>query len=642
MSWQRYRITLWLALLLAAVSSYWLARGILDTIRFDGSANALFTLSARDKFVARTISEPIDLTLITSMGGLNAQASPQIDRMDRYSRQVIVFLESLRRASHNKVRIHVLQAKTGSLAREWAQSAGIAPMRQGTEQAYYLGVVGRNSVDTEIVIPFLDPDSGPLLESQLIEMVRNLDNPNTKTIALITSFPDARELPGLRRDARDTQLAAQLARRYDVVRLDESFDDIPDPTNLLLILHPFSLSDRQLYLIDQFILAKGRALIFLDPLALRSFSPRGRPLFSGATRRSDLQPLLQNWGLTLSDQVLALGPDLDWSPQWANPQSSAKELGSAAKDFSSGLWQGSGYWRKKAPRSPSDGTTLRDLLLAPEGAMARAADFPALLKTENRASGPVGASSANPENSPPPSAYVIGVALDGKFSTAFPNGSPPRPRISGLNPDRAPLKNSQVSAQVRLFADADGLNPLNPNSENNAALLLKWVDSLLTGDDKGLTTRKASFRDPWKATRAQNVQPNASIQADRRRLETELAQWTHERQALEARGFGAVTAPAAPPASPHIAAGLPSLRIQSDADAQWTRKERARIVTLRNQERAIQRQLIALDRQESDQNMARQWPWILVSLGIVPGLLWIASLLLWIGQRPRRVSHGRL
>lgn len=642
MSWRRYRTTLWVALLLAALSGYWLARHGLDTLRFDGSAKGLFTLSARNKLIARTISEPIDITLITSMGGGYSQPMPPGNRMDRYSRQVIVFLESLRRASHNKVRIHVLQAKPGSLARQLAQSVGMTPVHLSSEQPYYLGVVGRNSVDTEIVIPFLDPDSGPLLESQLMQMVTNLDNPNLKTVALITSFPDIRQLPNLKREDREAQLAAQLARRYDVIRLDESFDDIPNPTNLLLIVHPFSLTDRQLYLIDQFILDKGRALIFLDPLGLRSFSPRGRPLFSGAVKRSDLQPLLKNWGLELADPILTQGANLEWVPEWVDPQTSPKQLGDEATGINGWRWQGGGFWLESTTPSPSEGWSRRDLLRAPEGAITRAAEFPALPKPESpsNATGPSASDKTDKPFAAP--SFVIGVALNGKLTTAFPNGSPPRPRISGLNPDPAPLKSSKQNTKLVLFADADALNPLSPDSENSTAMVVQWVDSLLAESEQGPTVRNGSFRNPWKAVSAENAKLDAPIRANRKALEMQLAQWRKERQALEARGFGAPSARPAATDPQDLPAAPASLRIQSDANAQWTRKERARIVALRNQEREIQRQLITLNARESTRNKARQWPWMVLSLGIIPGIMWIASVLLWIRQRPRRVSHGRL
>jgi len=49
--------------------------------------------------------------------------------------------------------------------------------------------------------------------------------------------------------------------------IDPNFHQIPPGVSVLMIVHPTSLSNSQLYAIDQYVLGGGRALIFVDPFS---------------------------------------------------------------------------------------------------------------------------------------------------------------------------------------------------------------------------------------------------------------------------------------------------------------------------------------------------------------------------------------
>jgi ABC-type uncharacterized transport system involved in gliding motility auxiliary subunit len=78
--------------------------------------------------------------------------------------------------------------------------------------------------------------------------------------------------------------------------------ELPRDMQLLIIVHPKSLSDETLFAIDQFAMAGGRVLLFVDPLAEMERRPPGAMPTESASNFS----LLSNWGMQLrADTVLA-------------------------------------------------------------------------------------------------------------------------------------------------------------------------------------------------------------------------------------------------------------------------------------------------------------------------------------------------
>lgn len=90
-------------------------------------------------------------------------------------------------------------------------------------------------------------------------------------------------------------LYEQLFDFFDVQDLAPDFTDIPEETDVLMLVHPPALNDDQLFAIDQYVLKGGRALIFLDPHS-EAMNPRAT-LPSSST----LGPLLAAWGVEVPE-----------------------------------------------------------------------------------------------------------------------------------------------------------------------------------------------------------------------------------------------------------------------------------------------------------------------------------------------------
>ena len=96
----------------------------------------------------------------------------------------------------------------------------------------------------------------------------------------------------------------QANQLFEIRTLGTSFAEIPDDVSLLWIVQPRSLSNETLYAIDQFVMAGGKAMIFVDPVAdvdpaQTEGMPQGMPPIG---QGSDLPLLFDAWGIEFSSE----------------------------------------------------------------------------------------------------------------------------------------------------------------------------------------------------------------------------------------------------------------------------------------------------------------------------------------------------
>jgi ABC-type uncharacterized transport system involved in gliding motility auxiliary subunit len=103
-------------------------------------------------------------------------------------------------------------------------------------------------------------------------------------------------MPGQQQNEEWTILK-QLEKKYAVQKIAHDASTIDKNINILLIIHPNNLSQDTLYAIDQYVLAGGKALIFVDP----HLEIRGQTASS-----SNLEKLFSAWGVELvKDKIIA-------------------------------------------------------------------------------------------------------------------------------------------------------------------------------------------------------------------------------------------------------------------------------------------------------------------------------------------------
>ncbi|RMH03403.1 MAG: ABC transporter [Planctomycetota bacterium] len=271
--------------------------------RIDMTAEGIYSLSDGTREILAAIDEPIRLELYEYLDEIEE------DRPDlvAHARRIREFLEELVLAADGGLELVVRKPEPYSEAEDEARAAGVAAVPLG-DRLFSLGLVARNSVDEQEVIPFFrpGPDRDAFLEYDLAKIIHSLSQPEKPKIGLLSSLQlDARIDPTNPRAGMTPawQILSQLRSLYEVEIIDKEAGELPADLDVLVLVHPKELSEEMLRAIDQFALAGGRILAFLDPSCQeerqQQANPYGPPPTPGP---SDLGPLLAAWGV-------------DWDPE---------------------------------------------------------------------------------------------------------------------------------------------------------------------------------------------------------------------------------------------------------------------------------------------------------------------------------------
>ncbi|MEM7767492.1 MAG: Gldg family protein [Pseudomonadota bacterium] len=584
---------LWfIAVTLLATAVFGLANPIVQSLlapaRIDFTERSLYSLSPGTVSALRGITEPIDLTFVYTRQ--EGQAYPAIRAHATRVRELLASYESL---SRGKLRITEIDPDPFSEDEDAILAAGLPPVStEGTDPLYF-GLYARNAVDDLRTIPFLAPERESVLEYELTRLIARLDDPSLARIGVLTG------LRGMEGDGQETGYAVlrDLAVRHDVVPVDPDFVSLPEDLSLLIIAHPpGDLDDFQLWLIDQFLLRRGRLIVLADPAALAA---SGAGLLDPVVResRSSLPKLLDHWGVRLSETVVAdVSAALPVQVEDADGRTSV----AGQPLFISAPLEG------MATDDPITADLRRGVNFGASGTLSVSGEsglaFSPLIQT-GPAPSAINADFAlrNPDPADIILAYqagdgpeVLAARLSGRFATAFPGGAPPvpitgDPLIDDLSRAAAAdlpghIDTSAGTGAVILVADVDLLDDgfyLNPNGGpalgDNGTFILNAVDALL-GDDGLLTLR----------SRAEALRPMSRIDALRSRAE---ARFFAEQSALEQRLADAETR-----LSAFQRAAEEAGFIAGDFEAELSPGERAEVQTLRDDILAARARLRAIER----------------------------------------------
>lgn len=294
---------------LAAVLIGFIALNIVSTAmlrgaRIDLTSGRLYSLSPGTRNIARSLEEPVRLTLYFS-----EKPADDLPQFKNHGRRVKEMLREYASASGGKIRFEVVDPEPFSKEEDDASAAGLVgvPTGRGAETLYF-GLVGAGAADDRQVIAFFDPSKEEFLEYDLSRLVYLLSSPKKKTVGLMSWLPldGGQPNPMMRQMPQPWQIHAQIAEYFDLRSVPTDAREIPSELDVLMVVHPKRVSERTQYAIDQFVLAGGRAIVFVDPLCDADVPPGVNPMQAmGIPKDSDLPRLLPAWGLELVPESLA-------------------------------------------------------------------------------------------------------------------------------------------------------------------------------------------------------------------------------------------------------------------------------------------------------------------------------------------------
>ena len=233
----------------------------MDSARIDFTEGGLYTLADGTKNTLRELAEPVELTFVYTR-----RVGQDYPAIRSYADRVRELLQAYKGVAGSKLQIREIDPTPFSRAEDEVIDAGISALETGDSDPLYFGLIGRNRVDDVRVIPFLSPDSESTLEYDLTRLITRLDRPDPPVVTILSS------LRGMQGDGRSEGyfILREAAKSFRIEQLPAEFVSIPEMTDVLFIAHPPELTEYQLYLIDQFLMRKGRALIMIDPASKAS------------------------------------------------------------------------------------------------------------------------------------------------------------------------------------------------------------------------------------------------------------------------------------------------------------------------------------------------------------------------------------
>jgi ABC-type uncharacterized transport system involved in gliding motility auxiliary subunit len=443
-----------LLLLAGLVLANYLASSL--PLRYDATAEKVYTLSPGTKALLAKITEPTTLDLYFSR-----DTSGQFTEYKNFADRVQEMLRQYARASGGKVRLNVIDPEPDTPEEEKATAAGIEAQTIPNGAPFYFGLVATQA-DQQKVIPALTPQREQFLEYDVSELLYGVGQVDKKKLGLITSLPlqGTPGMPMMGQPATEGQfVVSEWQETYQVTPIDAAATGIPAGTDVLAIIHPQNLSPKLLFAIDQFLLAGKPVFLAVDPSSLYFKRQAGQQAMFGGPQpnvSSDL-PMLGAWGIAYDPQKVT--GDLENAeevqlpdeshlryPIWMNLAEGAfnpKALPTA--QLSSALFIEAGSVALK----PGSDLSFTPLVTTSARSGEVAAQMLAMAQPEDvakevKATGP----------------RTIAALVSGKFKTAFPAGAPVDPAAKDAKvvaPAEPALKESKTSSLLIVVADTDWL-----------------------------------------------------------------------------------------------------------------------------------------------------------------------------------------
>jgi ABC-type uncharacterized transport system involved in gliding motility auxiliary subunit len=299
----RRRLSSGIALALLAIVFIALVSGsglLLRGARIDLTQNRLYTLSPGTLHILDRNRTPITLQLY-----LSKQAVQELPQVRTYAQRVRELMQEITAKSHGRIVLQVLDPQPFTDAEDRAAAAGLQAVPLGTTgNTLYFGLVGSNTHGGQATAPFFDPNKEVFLEYDIAKLISALSDAHKPVVGLLSSLPSGPSLdPATGRVNEGWAIDSELTRLFELRRLQADPTSIGADVDLLMVLHPKSLSDDTLYAIDQFVLRGGRLLVFVDPFAEADPAGEQHGVLPGGTlsaASSSLDKLFSRWGIVYS------------------------------------------------------------------------------------------------------------------------------------------------------------------------------------------------------------------------------------------------------------------------------------------------------------------------------------------------------
>ena len=520
-------------LLLLFGAAVMLSGTLLTGMKLDLTENRLYTLSEGTLNILEDLEEPVNLYLFFS-----EDASRDLPQIRSYARRVRELLEEFADHSDGMLNVQFIDPKPFSEQEDQAAAFGLqaVPVTAGGETLYF-GLAGTNAFDDIQAMPFLQSSKEQFLEYDLAKMVYTLGTPAKRVVGLLSSLPMTAGYDAATQSMREAWVVYdQLQQLFDVQAIDPAGGELPADMEVLFMVHPRDLPESLQYQIDQFILAGGRAIVFVDPFAEADRGDPNDPMARmAAGSSSSLGPWAEAWGVEF-DTARVLG-DLQYGIGTPNsrhigiisvPVSGLDQDDIVSADLEVVNFTSAGWF------SPLEGATteLTPLIRSSENsAPLDASRFRFLTDPNDLLDG----------FEPTGERFTLAARLSGAAASAFESAP------EGFEADAHLATSVDGGINVLLFADADMLSDrlwvqkqpflgqtiLQPFADNGS-LAINAVDNMLGNRDLISIRTRASSNRPFERVEALQSEAEMKYRDTEQALQEELAETERRLTELQA------------------------------------------------------------------------------------------------------------
>jgi ABC-2 type transport system permease protein len=241
------------------------------------------------------IEQPVKLT---------AYVSPD-DRLPaevlKLKQQIITTLDKLKNESNGKFSFEFVDpsADNGKLAKKLASDYGLRPMTTGffNSQIFWFALVLKSG-DQEVQIALPQEINASALESNIQAGLKRFSIGFLKTIGIFTpAHPGTIQMPG---QEPFRTIYERLGETYNVEMVTLKTGEVPSRVDLLVVIAPESLDEKQLFALDQFLMKGGTIALITAP-----FDARINESLICKDIKSGLDDWLKNYGISI-DKTMVL------------------------------------------------------------------------------------------------------------------------------------------------------------------------------------------------------------------------------------------------------------------------------------------------------------------------------------------------
>ncbi|MHC4758461.1 MAG: Gldg family protein [Planctomycetota bacterium] len=307
-----------LAIMFSVIS---ISQNIGTSIRADVTEQKLYTLSEGSKAILSKLNQPITMKMYYTQT-VARKGPDQIQFFNNYYHYIESLLRQYVAASNGMVQLQIIDPRPFTEDEADVIRYGLAGIPVSEEESFYFGLVVQTQFGVTKTIPFFSPPRQQFVEYDISSLIDNAIRRQKRVIGILSSLPVMGEhsdymaqmmMAQGRRPRQPWAIISQLRERYEVLQIETDIDRIEN-IDLLLVIHPKSLPENTLFAIDQYVLNGGRTVVCIDPHSMvdQPDQMQMQMMQQPHSSSSNLEPLLQQWGLKMPENTYA--GDLNLAP----------------------------------------------------------------------------------------------------------------------------------------------------------------------------------------------------------------------------------------------------------------------------------------------------------------------------------------